>query len=188
MGAGMGGGSSDGATTLTALNEFFNLNLSTDTLLDLALQIGSDVPFFLKPFPCFANGRGEKLIRISLDIPYTILIINPSIHVSTKWAYGNITPKKPEVNLFELLNGESLDIKNAKEYFYNDFERPVFNKYPVIKDIKEKLYYAGAFFALMTGSGSTVFGIFDKVEFALKAKKLFPDNYFVFINEPYKNY
>ncbi len=183
IGAGMGGGSSDGATTLLALNELFNLCVDKTKLSELALQIGSDVPFFIQPVPSFATSRGEKLLPVKFEIPYPVLIINPGIHISTKWAYENIIPQKPDVNLFEVLNKDKIDFASLKNLITNDFEQVVFPQHREIRELKDGLYKSGALFSLMTGSGSTVFGIFENTKTAKKAKLNFPPEYFSFIHE-----
>jgi 4-diphosphocytidyl-2-C-methyl-D-erythritol kinase len=96
MGAGLGGGSSNAAITLTALNELFGLSLPDKTIFRLAAELGSDVPFFVKPAPAYATSRGEILQRFAFDLPFHILVVNPGIHVSTVWAYKNVTPSMPE--------------------------------------------------------------------------------------------
>ena len=184
IGAGMGGGSSDGAAALLAINKFFKLNLSKQKLKELALKIGSDVPFFIDPKPGFAISRGEVIQNFKFKVPYPILIINPGIHISTKWAYQNILPGKPRYHLFNLPLIQSDNFKILKNLVFNDFEEPVFKKYPEIRNIKESLYDLGAIFALMTGSGSTVFGIFKDIEHAVKAERKYSRNYFTFLHEP----
>ncbi|MDP4175412.1 MAG: 4-(cytidine 5'-diphospho)-2-C-methyl-D-erythritol kinase [Bacteroidota bacterium] len=182
MGAGMGGGSSDAATTLISLNEMFDLKVDNPTLLRLALKLGSDVPFFIKPKPSFAQSRGEELSLIDFHISLPILIVNPGIHVSTKSAYQNIKPHKSEFNLrnlehFDLTQSADL-IKNVR----NDFEDFVFTSFPQVKSIKDEMYKMGAIFSLMTGSGSTVFGIFKDLDAAEKARRCLPEEYFTFIS------
>jgi 4-diphosphocytidyl-2-C-methyl-D-erythritol kinase len=160
MGAGLGGGSADGAFTLKLLNQKFQLNLSTDQLVSYALQLGSDCPFFIINQPCFAEGRGEKLQPIGLDLSaYQFLIINPGIHVNTGWAFSQIVPKQPVTSIKNII---TQSIQTWKTRLVNDFEAPVFEIHPEIKTIKENLYAQGAVYAAMTGSGSTVFGIFEK--------------------------
>jgi 4-diphosphocytidyl-2-C-methyl-D-erythritol kinase len=182
MGAGMGGGSSDAATTLISLNEMFNLKVDNPVLMRLALKLGSDVPFFIKPKPSFAQSRGEELSLIDFHISLPILIVNPGIHVSTKSAYQNIRPHKSEFNLRNL---EHFDLEQPAELVKNvrnDFEDFVFNSFPEVKTIKEEMYNMGAVFSIMTGSGSTVFGIFENLDEAEKAKRCFPAEYFTFIS------
>lgn len=182
MGAGMGGGSSDAATTLISLNEMFDLKVDNPTLMKLALKLGSDVPFFIKPKSSFAKSRGEELSLIDFHISLPILIVNPGIHVSTKSAYQNIKPHKSEFNLKDL---EHFDLTQSAELIKNvrnDFEDFVFNSFPQVKAIKDEMYKMGAIFSLMTGSGSTVFGIFKDLDAAEKARRCFPKEYFTFIS------
>ncbi len=183
LGAGMGGGSSDGATALVALNEFFNLKLDDAKLHQLALEIGSDSPFFVNPRPSFAALRGEKLTRINLEIPFPILIVNPRIHISTKWAYDKIKPGPSKVEIQKVFEEGNINFSSLKNIVVNDFEDVVFEKYKEIRNIKESLYESGASFSLMTGSGSTVFGIFENINLAEEAEQRFPNNYFKFIHQ-----
>ena len=184
IGAGMGGGSSDGAAALLALNKLFELKLSKQKLFKSALKIGSDVPYFINPQPCFAISRGEVIQKLKFNIPFPILIVNPGIHVSTKWAYENISPRKPRYHLFNLPAIQPNKFKALKELVTNDFEEVVFKKYPRIQNIKESLYNSGAIFVLMTGSGSTVYGIFKNIKLAYKAEEKFMKNCFTYINKP----
>jgi 4-diphosphocytidyl-2-C-methyl-D-erythritol kinase len=184
IGAGMGGGSSDGAAILLALNRLFELNLAKQKLGELALKIGSDVPYFIDPKPCFAISRGEVIQKLKYNIPFPILIVNPGIHISTKWAYENISPNKPRYHLFNLPLIQPNKFEELKQLVNNDFEEVVFKKYSEIQRIKDSLYNSEAIFALMTGSGSTVFGIFKNIELAQKAEAKFMKRYFTFINKP----
>jgi 4-diphosphocytidyl-2-C-methyl-D-erythritol kinase len=176
MGAGLGGGSSDGAFTLVALNQLFNLQLSEQALLNYALQLGSDCPFFIINTPAFATGRGEILKPINLNLDgYSIVIVNPGIAISTKLAFSLITPKIPDNNLAAVIQQP---ISTWKDVLINDFEQPIFNSFPELANIKETLYQKGAVYASMTGTGSTVFGIFptsmmDTLSFN------FPSHYFI---------
>ncbi|MBL7703152.1 MAG: 4-(cytidine 5'-diphospho)-2-C-methyl-D-erythritol kinase [Ferruginibacter sp.] len=159
MGAGLGGGSSDAACMLKMLNEKFRLNLSTAQLINYSLQLGSDCPFFIINKPCFATGRGEILEEIAVDLSACkIVLINPDIHINTGWAFSNITPAFPAKSIKEIIQQP---INTWKEALKNDFEMPVFAVHPAIKEIKETLYAQGAVYAAMSGSGSTVFGIFN---------------------------
>ena len=173
MGAGLGGGSADGAFTLKLLNDKFHLNLSTDQLINYSLQLGSDCPFFIINQPCYASSRGEILEKIELDLSaYTFMIVNPGIHISTAWAFANIIPQQPNQSIKDIIQRPVTEWKGLLQ---NDFEPAVMKEYPAISMIKEKLYHAGASYVSMTGSGSTVFGIFEK-EKEIKAD--FPSNYF----------
>lgn len=176
MGAGLGGGSSDGAFTLVALNQLFDLQITEDKLMQYALTLGSDCPFFILNSPAYATSRGEilKPINVNLD-GYTIIIVNPGIAISTKLAFSLITPKDPDSNL-EVIICES--VSTWKDNLINDFEEPIFNSFPELANIKETLYQKGAVYASMTGTGSTVYGIFptsiiDTLDFN------FPAHYFV---------
>jgi 4-diphosphocytidyl-2-C-methyl-D-erythritol kinase len=187
LGAGLGGGSSNAGNALKALNELYELKMSYETLLDLALKIGSDVPFFLNPLPTFAESRGEIFKPISFEINYPILIVNPGINISTKWAFNNITFRKPAKNLFDVFAKGSLDFEELKNTVYNDFQLLLFSKYPEIKEIKDELYNHGAEFALMTGTGSTVFGIFSNLQRAYLTEDFFKQkNYFTYLNNPFQ--
>lgn len=173
-GAGLGAGSANGAFALVALNERSNLGLSEANLMDLALVLGSDCPFFIKNKPCIATGRGEVFEEIDLDFKgKKILIINPAIHVPTAWAFQQITPQKPKNNVKTVA---ALPMEAWRGSVINDFEEPVFAAYPEIKGIKDTLYEMGAIYASMTGTGSTVFGIFD---YTSSVEVNFPQHYFV---------
>ena len=160
MGAGLGGGSADGAFTLQLLNKKFDLGLSTHQLIEYALQLGSDCPFFIINKPCYATARGELLDEINVDLSaYKMVLINPGIHINTAWAFSQITPALPKKSIKEII---VQSVTTWKDELQNDFENPVFEKYPEIKNIKSTLYEQGAVYAAMSGSGSTVYGIFDK--------------------------
>ncbi len=160
MGAGLGGGSADGAFMLRLLNDFCELNLSDETLAGMALKLGSDCPFFIYNTPQFATGRGEKMQSLSLDLSgYEIRIEAPGIHVSTRDAFAKITPRPAA---FDLRNLSVADIHNWKFYVVNDFEESVFSLYPTLKKIKERFYEQGAVYASMSGTGSAVYGLFKK--------------------------
>ncbi|HSF52717.1 MAG TPA: 4-(cytidine 5'-diphospho)-2-C-methyl-D-erythritol kinase [Algoriphagus sp.] len=158
MGAGLGGGSADGAFALKLMNNLFDLHLDDFFLEEYAEKLGSDCPFFIENTPKIARGRGEILEPIELSLKGTYLIlINPGIHVGTKEAYAGVTPSLPKVKLEEVLKDRS----RWKTELVNDFEPSIFKNHPVIAEIKSKLYEAGAFYAAMSGSGSSVFGLFD---------------------------
>ena len=165
MGAGLGGGSADGAFMLKLLNHKFQLGLPNEELIDYALQLGSDCPFFIENKPCFATGRGEDMVAVPLDLSaYTFVLINPGIHVSTATAFSHLTPKIPAKPIKEIIEQP---IETWKDELINDFEIPVFNQHPLIAVIKQQLYDSGAAYAAMSGSGSTVFGIFNTEEIKL---------------------
>ena len=173
VGAGLGGGSSNCATTLLSLNELFNLKIEIDDLKKLALQLGSDVPFFLNPKPSLASSRGEILKVIELKINFPILIVNPGIHISTKWAFDNLKIVTQQFSIDKLFFESYFSFETLKEKVTNDFENIVFNHYPEIANLKSKMFELGAIFSLMTGTGSTVFGIFKNINDAVKAKSKF---------------
>jgi 4-diphosphocytidyl-2-C-methyl-D-erythritol kinase len=159
MGAGLGGGSSDAAFMLNILNEYFKLKLNPDVLEIIAAKIGSDCPFFLRNTPVFAYGKGNKFKQVILDLSgYYLVIVLPEIHVSTPDAFATVSPARPEQSLQDLIR---LPLNSWKGKIVNDFENSVFEKYPEIKKIKEKLYQLGAEYASMSGSGSAVYGLFS---------------------------
>jgi len=166
MGAGLGGGSSDGAHTLRTLNSVFSLGLSAEELAGYAARIGSDCAFFIYETPQLGTGRGEILepIAVVLKGKY-LLLVKPDIHVSTAEAYSGVVPREPGYDLRNVLENQA--VETWKDVVRNDFEYSVFSKYPVIGQIKQALYEAGAVYAAMSGSGATVFGVFDSpVKFA----------------------
>ncbi|MBD0400451.1 4-(cytidine 5'-diphospho)-2-C-methyl-D-erythritol kinase [Flammeovirga sp. EKP202] len=159
IGAGLGGGSADGAYALKMLNEIFELNLSTEKLEEYALELGSDCPFFITNNPLWVTGRGEVFSKIELSLAGKwIMMVNPNIHISTKEAYSGVVPMELEADLKQIVED---DISIWKEKVNNDFEQGIFKNHPQIKEIKEHLYKEGAVYASMTGSGSTLFGIFE---------------------------
>ena len=169
FGAGLGGGSSDGSGTLILLNKLYNLGLETDELCNLSAKLGSDCPFFIyanskaegEIASMVVRGRGDILEPI--DIPalndYFIEIVTPPVFVSTAEAYSGITPKQPENRLDDLLQ---MPVECWKDYLHNDFEDHIFKKYPLLNEYKEVLYSKGAVYASMSGSGSSIFGLFRK--------------------------
>ncbi len=176
MGAGMGGGSADASALLLLLNKKFELNISTEKLIEYALILGSDCPFFIINKPCFASGRGEVLQEIIINLAaYKLLIVHPGIHVNTGKAFSqlNATNFSPAGELAEQIK---MDIKFWKHNIKNDFEEVVFKKHPAIKEIKENLYHQGAVYSAMSGSGSAVFGIFPLKIDTTNIK--FPSHYF----------
>lgn len=162
IGAGLGGGSSDAAYSLTMLNTLFNLKLTNEQLLGYASQLGSDCPFFLRNKVAFASGRGDQLEEIKLDLKnYFITIVKPKVHVSTAEAYRGAVLSKPTGSLKELIR---LPVTKWKDSIFNDFEKTIFEKFNIIKNIKAKLYKYGAIYASMSGSGSSVYGIFPEAK------------------------
>lgn len=158
-GAGLGGGSSDAAYALKVLNEKYSLSLSDERLEAYAAEIGADCAFFIKNNPVFATGIGNIFSDIKLNLTgMTLVLVKPDIFVSTRDAYSNINPSAPKVSLKDLL---SEPVTSWKDTVFNDFEKSVFPKYPEIAAIKDKLYDMGAVYASMSGSGSSVYGIFE---------------------------
>jgi 4-diphosphocytidyl-2-C-methyl-D-erythritol kinase len=160
MGAGLGGGSADGSTVLLMLNDLFNLNISKTQLINYAAQLGSDCPFFIFKEACHATGRGEILAPISIDLSnYTIVLIHPGIHIATSWAFQQLSPCVKEKSILTIIKQP---IETWKAELINDFEAPVFKAHPSLEDLKNNLYSQGALYASMSGSGSSLFGIFPK--------------------------
>lgn len=168
MGAGFGGGSSNGAFTLTLLNQLFELGLADDQLVGYAEQLGSDCAFFIHNKPAFGTGKGNVLTDIQVDLSGKYLVlVKPDIFISTAEAYAGVKPVTLTHSLSELLKRP---ITDWKQLVINDFEESIFLRHPEIKIIKNDLYNRGALYASMTGSGSAVFGIFDD---EVKLKTLF---------------
>lgn len=160
FGSGLGGGSSDASFTLKALNELFHLKLDNFQLKRYAEQIGSDCAIFIDNKPAYATERGNKLEFIDLNLKgYYIVLVHPAIHVNTGLAYSKSKPKKTEIKLNELIKKP---IQEWKDFIFNDFESIIFPDHPEIKHIKNRLYNSGAVYAAMSGSGSSVYGIFEK--------------------------
>lgn len=158
-GGGLGGGSSNAATTLLFLNKHWNLNLNKNNLIQIGLELGSDVPFFISEYDAaIGKGKGEILTPIHLNLDCHLLLIISNIHISTKEAYSGLMLK------YEIVERDFSQLLKAnfkyQEIFFNDFEETVFRKHPVLADIKNLLYNNKAEFAGMSGSGSTMFGLF----------------------------
>ena len=176
MGAGLGGGSADGAFALKMMSNLFDLHLDDFFLEEYAAELGSDCPFFIENTPAIARGRGEILEPIDLSLQGVhLVLINPGIHVSTKEAYSGVTPAAPKVKLEDVL----ADRSRWKAELVNDFEPSVFSSFPEIGEVKKQMYASGAFYAAMSGSGSSVFGLFEEKPTGLKWK----EEYFVFEGE-----
>lgn len=159
FGAGLGGGSSDGAFMLKLLDEYASLNLSSEELEIYAAKLGADCPFFIKNKPVFAEGTGNEFSAIDLSLQgYFLVLVKPDIFVSTKEAFSGIVPAEPATSLKEIIR---MPIEEWKNYMFNDFEKNIFLHHPEIEQIKSELYNLGALYASMSGSGSSVFGIFD---------------------------
>ncbi len=159
MGAGLGGGSSDGAFTLKMLNDIYCLDLSVPQLQDLARQLGSDCAFFIESTPVIATGKGDQFEPIDIDLSgFQIVVVVPPLHCSTPEAYAMVEPKRPKESIKEII---TMPVEQWKSHLVNDFEESAMSRYPVIREIKEGLYSQGAIYAAMSGSGSAVFGIFS---------------------------
>lgn len=167
-GAGLGGGSSDAAYMLKLLNEKFSLQLTQEALEEYAASLGADCAFFIRNAPTYAEGIGNIFSPISLSLEgYKIIVVKPDIFVSTRDAFAQIKPHRPEVPLKEIVKRP---IEEWKELMLNDFEESVFPQFPAIREIKEELYGEGAVYAAMSGSGSSVFGLFEpETELTVKA-------------------
>jgi 4-diphosphocytidyl-2-C-methyl-D-erythritol kinase len=160
IGAGLGGGSADGAFALKALNELFDLQLSEALLQQYAGKLGSDCPFFIANKPIYATGTGTQFTDITLQIPRSYaVVLYPGIHISTKEAYAGVVPGMPSTDTREALEG---DFRQWKTVLTNDFEKCLFPAYPQLPQLKAYLYGLGAWYASMSGSGSAVFGLFEK--------------------------
>ena len=160
FGAGLGGGSSDAAFMLKTLNKMFELKITSGKLEKIASLLGADCPVFIKNKPVFATGTGNIFTPVKLSLKaYYLLLIKPDIHVSTPEAYSLVVPEKPGISLFDSIQKP---ITEWKTLIKNDFEKSVFKKYPQIEKIKQDLYSMGALYASMSGSGSSVYGIFEK--------------------------
>ena len=173
--AGMGGGSSDCAYTIRLLNEMFTLGLTEQRMIDYAAQLGADCAFFILSRPSYAEGIGERLVPVSLDLSsYYIGVVRPDIPVSTREAFSLIKPVKPAKCCRDVV---LQPIETWRDELSNDFEQRVFALHPAIEAIKQRLYNLGAVYAAMSGSGSAVFGIFqDPIEIS----KHFPSDMFTY--------
>lgn len=178
FGAGLGGGSADAAFMLKLVNRFCGLELSDDELEEEASAIGADCPFFIRNRPVFATGIGNRFEPVDLSLEgYHLCLVKPEIAVSTREAYSLVTPARPEHSLKEIIRKP---VAEWRRYMVNDFEASIFPQYPRIEAIKQQLYDAGALYASMSGSGSSLFGIFDPRDYEqthgrASLQPLFPD-------------
>lgn len=157
-GAGLGGGSADAAFMLKLLNQMCSLNLTDDQLEAYAARLGADCAFFIRNQPTYAEGIGNIFSPVKLSLAgWQLLLVKPDIFVSTRDAFARIRPRRPERNLRDLI---SQPVESWKDYMINDFEESVFPQFPAIGDIKTELYHLGAVYASMSGSGSSVYGLF----------------------------
>ncbi|HQK21685.1 MAG TPA: 4-(cytidine 5'-diphospho)-2-C-methyl-D-erythritol kinase [Candidatus Latescibacteria bacterium] len=179
-GAGLGGGSSDAAATLRAVRRLFNLQGDEDSWLLLCQQLGSDVPFFWRGGTALVEGRGERLTPLSIDERLWFVVVVPPIHISTAWAYGQLS--KPSGgnqdyrDRIQRLRAGELSLSDFCREIPNDFERVVEAAFPRIGEIRRALEASGAISARMSGSGSSVFGVYSKQEEAQRAAALFPSD------------
>lgn len=178
FGAGLGGGSSDAAHTAIALNKLFDLHLTTEQLIADVSRLGADCAFFILNRPCYAEGIGDRLTPIELDLSgYAFALVKPDVHISTKMAYSGIRPMRPEHNLRDLLRRP---VNEWKDFVINDFEASVFTQFPVIADIKKQLYTMGAAYVSMTGSGAGVFAFFPNQSYDKNALHQAFADFFIF--------
>ncbi len=187
MGGGLGGGSSNAATTLTALNKIWRCGFSGAEIAEMGAALGSDVAFFLLGGLALGAGRGEILQPIKITIPYYGVLICPGVRISTPWVYKNLNlslTNNNKIGKFIDFVAELDDISTWATHFPNELEKVVFKKYKSFRDIIDGLYDAGAFYARMSGSGSTLFGLFDAKSKAEKAKLHFQKRHQTILFEP----
>lgn len=178
IGAGLGGGSSDGAYIIKLLNDFFKLELSEKIMEKHTSKLGADCAFFIKNKPVLAKGIGNIFEPINLSLAGKFLVIvKPPVNISTQQAYDNIDLKQTKNSISKIIQQP---IESWKDKLNNDFEKSIFSKYPQIAEIKEELYHHGAIYASMSGSGSAVYGIFDS---SIYLKKNFPKDFFYWSDE-----
>lgn len=159
VGAGLGGGSSNASTVLKALNTLVDEPVSKEQLADFAATLGSDCPFFLQEGPMMMEGRGELLSHVSVSLSaFYLLVLFPEVHISTAEAYSKVTPALPEQQLRQLIE---VPVHQWRDNLKNDFEPSLFEQYPQLHELKHGLYRAGALYAAISGSGSSLYGIFD---------------------------
>ena len=176
IGAGLGGGSSDGAFMLKMANDLFMLGMTEAKLEEMAAALGADCPFFIGNRAALATGTGNILQPVDLDLSgYKIVIVKPPLAVSTGMAYKVVTPRRPDHTVAEVV---TRPVEEWKELLVNDFEEHVFAMFPEIGTIREELFRLGAVYASMSGSGSSVYGLFREIPSCLADK--FPGDYFVF--------
>ena len=184
MRAGLGGGSSNAASTIIGINNLYDIGLKKPQLINISESIGADVPFFIEGGDQRGLGVGDKLTPLNIKLPYTILLVFPKIAVDTRWAYSQIRNKLEipiqAVNFADLIEKDIIPF----QLFENDFEEIVFSTYPEIRLIKSKLLNYNARFASLSGSGSTVFGFFNDEADAISAELLFSKSYKTIITQP----
>ncbi|MEK6756791.1 MAG: 4-(cytidine 5'-diphospho)-2-C-methyl-D-erythritol kinase [Bacteroidota bacterium] len=186
IGAGLGGGSTDSAAVLKGLSKMWALDVTDDELMTVSASLGSDVPYFMVGGTAYATGRGEILEPLDLAIPFWILLVTPALHVSTTWAYTSLKPAQTiqRENLPILLRTNINNAPILREKLRNEFEPVVFGNYPEVQQIKETLLNRGAELALMSGSGSSVFGFFGHESTVQKLAADLSPQYRVSLTEP----
>jgi len=161
MGAGLGGGSSDGAYMLRLLNALFSLHLDRATLVAYAAKLGSDCPFFISDGPMIGKGRGEILTETDVTLKGTyVVLLKPDVHIPTAAAFAGVRPAVPDTNIDTVVK---MDAHVWRAQLHNDFEDSLFPKFPLLPELKNMMYDAGAYYASLSGSGSTVYGLFRQV-------------------------
>ena len=184
VGSGIGGGSANAAATLIGLNLLYNLGLNDKKLESIAVNIGADVPFFIRGGTQIGQETGAKLSPITKKFEAAILLVIPRLSISTEWAYSQLKNKlKSDNSILRFANLMRKDFLSFK-FFENDFEKIVIPAYPEIGSIKNKLLDSGAKFASLSGSGSTVFGIFDDNAYAKKAESYFLNSHLTILTKP----
>lgn len=174
-GAGLGGGSADASFVLRMLNELNDFPFDDAQLEAMALKLGADCPVFVRNRPCYAEGVGEKMQPVDLDLSgWWCALVKPDLSISTKEAFAGVTPRYPERNLREIVK---LPVEEWNGLMKNDFEESLFPNHPLLAEIKGRMLALGASYAAMSGSGSTIFGLFPSREAALAAIARFPDHY-----------
>lgn len=186
-GAGLGGGSSDAAATLLGLNQLFETRLPVIRLHQLAFQLGADVPFFLRPGVAIGRGKGQRLYYLDMNWDFWVVLVCPTYGISTRWAYNNLkigltNEKKNIILKSQNLRGIQLDV--FYKFFTNNFEPLIYSRYPQLGEMKQRLYQQGAVFASLSGTGSTVFGIFRERKAAEKTATEFKNQVQTFIVKP----
>jgi len=179
LGGGLGGGSSNAASVLAGLNEYWQLNASNEALIKIAKEIGADVPFFFGSKFAIGQGTGDKLRYFDFHFPYHLLLVAPGVKIDTAWAYSQLRRtenQKSGSNLKEILINNIKHPKQLQLLVKNDFEEIAFTKYPELLEIKKSLHNNGAVFALMSGSGSTIYGFFDDYNLLKKANEFFKNS------------
>lgn len=185
IGAGLGGGSSNAAITLLSINKLYKIGLSNNELMNYALLLGSDVPLFLSPMPAIGTLRGELLQPVKFNLDKYILLVNQGIHISTKEAFENLKSFSTDLTDYQcILKDDKIDFSNLEGIIINDFENFVFAKYKGVAGIKKIMLENKALFSQMSGTGSTVYGIFETLHDAKHAAGLFPNNYFTHLELP----